>query len=77
MNLMDLLPIDCCRTLLNMYWVCLHCVWFRRGRERNAVYGTGRIYPDSVLSIKMKGIGGFTKELTLQPFNTGRSFLST
>ena len=29
MNLMDLLPIDCCRTLLNMYWVCLHCVWFR------------------------------------------------
>ena len=19
----------CCRTLLNMYWVCLHCVWFR------------------------------------------------
>ncbi len=77
MNLMDLRLSTCCRTLLNMYWVCLHCVGSVCGRERNAVYGTGRIYPDLFYSIKMKGIGGFTKELTLRRSITGRSFLST
>ena len=69
MNLMDL----CLSTLslgsANTFSVCLLCAWCRQLTLTSPVDGAWRIYPDSFLQHQNEGVGGFVKELTLQPFN--------
>ncbi len=77
MNLMDLIPVDWLPSLAgfigaNAFGMDPHHVYFRvvPSADPNATFGMAFAVFFLVLyySIKIKGIGGFTGELTLQPF---------
>jgi F-type H+-transporting ATPase subunit a len=78
MNFMDLIPVDFLPALAKLVGVHLlgaeeHHVFFKvvPTTDPNATLGMSFSVFFLILfySIKMKGIGGFTKELTLNPFN--------
>ena len=70
MNLMDLIPVDFIPHLATLAGV----PYFRivPTTDINATLGMSLSVFALIIyySIKIKGVGGFTKELTLQPFNT-------
>jgi len=77
MNLMDLVPVDWLPSLAgfigaNVFGMDPHHVYFKvvPSTDPNATFGMAFAVFFLVLyySIKIKGIGGFTGELTLQPF---------
>ena len=77
MNLMDLVPVDWLPQLAaaigaNVFGMDPHHVYFKvvPSTDPNATFGMAFAVFFLVLyySIKIKGIGGFTGELTLQPF---------
>jgi len=77
MNLMDLIPVDWLPSLAgwigaSMFDMDPHHVYFRvvPSNDPNATFGMAFAVFFLMLyySIKIKGIGGFTGELTLQPF---------
>ncbi|HEB67500.1 MAG TPA: F0F1 ATP synthase subunit A [Gammaproteobacteria bacterium] len=77
MNLMDLIPVDWLPSLAgfigaNVFGMDPHHVYFKvvPSTDPNATFGMAFAVFFLVLyySIKIKGIGGFTGELTLQPF---------
>ncbi|WP_094078661.1 F0F1 ATP synthase subunit A [Perlucidibaca aquatica] len=79
MNLMDLVPVDFLPEIAKMIGVSVfgadpHAVFFKvvPTTDVNATLGMGiSVFILIVFySIRMKGVGGFAKELTFQPFNT-------
>ncbi|PQA51096.1 F0F1 ATP synthase subunit A [Amnimonas aquatica] len=79
MNLLDLVPIDFLPTLAQLIGTGVfgadpHAVYFKfvPTTDVNATLGMGlSVFVLIVFySIKMKGVGGFAKELTFHPFNT-------
>jgi len=68
MNLMDLVPIDLVPWLAGM--VGVHHLKIVPTTDPNATFGMSLVVFGLVVyySIKMKGVGGFLGELTLQPF---------
>jgi len=79
MNFMDLVPVDWLPTLAtyigsNFFGMDPHHVYFKvvPSTDPNATFGMALSVFFLVLfySIKIKGIGGFTAELTLQPFQS-------
>lgn len=79
MNLMDLIPVDFIPTLatmigVNFFGMDAHAVFFKivPTTDVNATLGMGFSVFALIIyySIKMKGVGGFAKELTFHPFNT-------
>ncbi len=79
MNAMDLIPVDFLPELAKLVAVSLfgadpHAVFFKvvPTTDVNATLGMGLSVFGLILfySIKMKGAGGFAKELTFHPFNT-------
>lgn len=79
MNLLDLIPVDFIPTLATMFAVNVlgvpeHEVFFKivATTDVNATLGMGFSVFALIIyySIKMKGVGGFAKELTFHPFNT-------
>jgi len=79
MNFMDLVPVDWLPTLAsiigsNFFGMDPHHVYFKvvPSTDPNATFGMAISVFILVLyySIKIKGIGGFTGELTLQPFQS-------
>lgn len=79
MNLMDLVPVDFLPELakivaVNAFGADPHAVFFKvvPTTDVNATLGMGiSVFILIVFySIRIKGVGGFAKELTFQPFNT-------
>jgi F-type H+-transporting ATPase subunit a len=79
MNLMDLVPVDFLPEIAKIIGVSVfgadpHAVFFKvvPTTDVNATLGMGiSVFILIVFySIRMKGVGGFAKELTFQPFNT-------
>lgn len=79
MNLLDLVPIDFLPSLATLIGTSVfgadpHAVYFKfvPTTDVNATLGMGlSVFVLIVFySIKMKGVGGFAKELTFHPFNT-------
>ena len=79
MNLMDLIPVDFLPTVarwigVHVFGMEAHHVFFKvvPTTDPNATLGMSISVFILILffSLKMKGIGGFTRELTLNPFNT-------
>ncbi|REH40128.1 F-type H+-transporting ATPase subunit a [Paraperlucidibaca baekdonensis] len=79
MNLMDLVPVDFIPKLAEIVGVSVfgadpHAVFFKivPTTDVNATLGMGFSVFALIIyySIKMKGVGGFAKELTFHPFNT-------
>lgn len=70
MNFMDLLPIDLL-PYIGEHWLGLPALRVVPSADVNITLSMalGVFILILFYSIKMKGIGGFTKELTLQPFN--------
>lgn len=70
MNLMDLLPIDLLPYIAE-HWLGLPATRVVPSADVNITLSMalGVFILILFYSIKMKGIGGFAKELTLQPFN--------
>jgi len=69
MNLMDLLPVDLVPRILELFGV--HYQKIVPSTDPNITLGMalGVFILMLYYSIKIKGIGGFTKELTMHPFN--------
>ncbi|MEO6699080.1 MAG: F0F1 ATP synthase subunit A [Paraperlucidibaca sp.] len=79
MNAMDLVPVDFLPEIAKMIGVSVfgadpHAVFFKvvPTTDVNATLGMGFSVFALIIyySIKMKGVGGFAKELTFHPFNT-------
>jgi F-type H+-transporting ATPase subunit a len=75
MNLMDLVPVDVIPTLAQM--VGIHYMKVVATTDPNATFGMaiGIFILTLYYSIKIKGIGGFMGELTLQPFEAKNPLL--
>jgi len=69
MNLMDLLPVDLVPRILELFGI--HYQKIVPSTDPNITLGMalGVFILMLYYSIKIKGIGGFTKELTMHPFN--------
>lgn len=70
MNLMDLVPVDLIPLVSG--WLGIHFMKVVPSTDPNATFGMalGVFALMLFYSIKIKGIGGFTGELTLQPFSS-------
>jgi F-type H+-transporting ATPase subunit a len=75
MNLMDLVPVDVIPTLAQM--VGIHYMKVVATTDPNATFGMaiGVFILTLYYSIKIKGVGGFMGELTLQPFEAKNPLL--
>jgi F-type H+-transporting ATPase subunit a len=75
MNLMDLVPVDVIPTLAQM--VGIHYMKVVATTDPNATFGMaiGVFILTLYYSIKIKGVGGFLGELTLQPFEAKNPLL--
>lgn len=69
MNLMDLIPVDFIPSFLGLFGV--HFQKIVPSTDPNITLGMALAVFGMILyySIKVKGVGGFAKELSLQPFN--------
>ena len=69
MNLMDLVPVDLVPELMKLFGVEYHKIVPSTDPNVTLGMALGVFILMIYYSIKIKGVGGFTKELTLHPFN--------
>lgn len=70
MNLMDLIPVDLVPWIMTLFGVEYHKIVPSTDPNVTLGMGFGVFLLIIYYSIKIKGVGGFAKELSLQPFNT-------
>jgi F-type H+-transporting ATPase subunit a len=76
-NLMDLVPVDLIPLVSG--WLGIHFMKVVPSTDPNATFGMaiGVFMLVIFYSIKMKGVGGFAAELTLQPFSSSNAVVNT